>query len=59
MAHAGVSHRNLKSENMSFESSGSSSVKKMKKEGKDLERGWCLGGRDNQLDFIEEDREKV
>ena len=31
----------------------------MKKEGKDLERGRCLRGRDRQLGFIEEDRATI
>ena len=31
----------------------------MKREGKDVEEGRCLGGRDRRLGFIEEDRAKI
>ena len=34
-------------------------VRRMKKEGKDVEGGRCLGGRDGRLGFIEEDRAKI
>ena len=34
-------------------------LKRMKKKGKDVEGGKCLRGRDRQLGFIEEDREKI
>ena len=34
-------------------------LRRMKKEGKDVEGGRCLRGRDGQLSFIEEDRAKI
>ena len=34
-------------------------LRRMKNEGKDLEGGRCLKGRDRRLDFIEEDRAKI
>ena len=34
-------------------------LRRMKKEGKDLERGKCLRGSDGRLGFIEEDKAKI
>ena len=34
-------------------------LRRLKKEGKDVERGRCLRGRNGRLDFIEEDRAKI
>ena len=34
-------------------------LRTMKKEGKDVEGGWCLRGGDGRLGFVEEDRAKI
>ena len=34
-------------------------LRRIKKEGKDVEEGKCLRGIDRQLDYIEEDRAKI